>query len=463
VKRIALTALVFLVGTASGVSFTVGTTLTDQRFERKSGSRSSGTYGQYEVAFEAGHVYEIYTSNVSAVTSSDPYLYLLNTSGSVLAQNDDSGGSNNAKIVYTAPTTGTYWIRLRAYSRNTYGFCSLTVIAQLPPPPTTTPELHAGDVLNSQIFEWKSSFSSRSAGTYGQYMIEMTAGTNYTFATSNASGGGQDTYLYLLNSNMSVVKSDDDSGPGYHSLLSHNPSSSGTFYLRLRSYSKGALGTCVLTVTGQTLPPGTPLMPDLITWVSNNYLKDADISWSGSVKRLRLSNAAVNRGSGPMELYGVVNSSNGDTQAYQVLYNSNGSQTTYLVGTFSFAGHEDHNHWHFDDFSTYELRTLDNELVALSDKVTFCLEDVTKYTAESIANTPGSAHYDCSDQGISVGWADVYAKTLSGQWIDITGVDDGTYYLRSINDPRGLLHEEPKTNNVGQITITISGNTVTVQ
>lgn len=443
-----------------------GQTLAGQKFEWKKSfqPRSAGTYGQYEVTLEAGKTYEIFTSNVVAGNTSDPYLYLLTTSGQVLKEDNNSAGGLNAKIVYAPASTGTYWIRLRSYQKNKYGYCSLTVQEQAPPPPTVIPELHPGDVLFSQIFEWQSAYANRQDGEYGTYQISMVAGTQYTFETSDPSGGGSDSYLYLLNSALQVVKYDDDSGAGYMAKLTFQPGADGVYYLRLRAYTKGASGTCTLTVSGATLPPGTPLLPDLITWVTNSYLKDAYVQWSGGKKLLRFSNTVANRGSGPLELYGVVNNSTGATDAYQVVYNDNGSQTTYLVGQFVFAGHEDHNHWHFDKFAIYELRDpATDALVAGGNKVSFCLLDYTKYTAENISGSPASGVYTCSNQGISKGWADVYSANLDGQFIDITGLPDGNYVLRSIADPLDKLHEEPNTNNVGQITITITGDTVTVQ
>lgn len=136
---------------------------------------------------------------------------------------------------------------------------------------------------------------------------------------------------------------------------------------------------------------------------------------------------------------------------------------SHPVGTFSFAGHASHNHRHFDEFAVYELRSAANALIATSDKVSFCLLDFDPYTAESIPGAPAVGVYDCSNQGISKGWADVYSGGLDGQWIDITGVADGTYKLRSVVDPNSRLHEEPKTNNAAEITIAISGGRVTVQ
>lgn len=446
-----------------------GQSLTDQRFEWQSAYtyRWEGTYGQYEVNLAAGTTYEIYTSNVVFETTSDPYLYLLNTSGVIVARDDDSGEGLNSRILYTPSTTATYWIRLRAYSKGRYGTCTLTVLGgNAPPPPDPDPdpepppgEIAPGTILTGQVFEWQSAFSFRWQGTYGQYAIRMTAGEVYTFETSNAVGGGGDTYLYLLNAGLSVVASDDDSGAGLHSRLRYVPSSSGTFYLRLRAYSRGASGTCTLTVSGPGAG-GNPLLPDLLCWA--RWLRDVRISNEGGRKLLRFSNSVANRGAGPLEMYGQV-SSDGTTRAYQVVYNDNGTTTTYQVGTFSFAGHETHGHWHFDDFARYELRRSDtNELVRLADKVSFCLLDSVRYTDESVPGTPSSAHYTCSNQGISVGWADVYSYNLDGQFIDVTGLPDGMYRLVSITDPAGRLHESSTLNNAGSIHIQITGNTVSV-
>jgi len=435
-----------------------GVTYVGQRFEwqKKFSQRWAGTYGEYHVDLAAGVTYEFFTANAVGGSTADPYLYLMNAARTtVVAEDDDSGGSNHARIVFTPAAAGEYYVRLRAYPKNKYGFCDLTLRKQQAPLPPTEVTIGPGDVLNSQIFEWRSTFTNRYDGTYGQYRVDMTANTLYTFETSNASGGGADTYLYLLDSQLTVVKFDDDSGAGYHSKLSFQPAVDGTYYLRLRAYTKGAQGTCRLTVTGANLPPGNPLLPDVITW--QQYLRDVRIQTSGGIKELRFSNAAANIGAGNLELYGVV-ASDGTTQAYQVVFNDNGSQTTHLVGTFSFQGHESHNHWHLDDFAIYQLvNPTTQQVVASGDKISFCLLDYVKYDSQA-----GPGVYTCDNQGISKGWADVYSSGLDGQFINITGVPDGTYELVSTADPLGRLHESSRTNNTARITIAISGNSVTV-
>ena len=437
--------------------------LTGQRFEWQSGyaSRPSGTYGQWEVSLSSGVAYEFFTADAVGGTSDDTYLYVLNGAGStVLAYDDDSAAGYNAGITFTPGTTGTYLVRLRAYARGTYGTCTLNLRKRASSVPEGGVTLSPGDELEGQEFRWISSYSQPWAGTYGQYTSSLEGGTIYVFETSDASGGGADTYLYLLNSNGRVVASDDDSGAGYQSRLAFRPSEDGTYYLRLRAYDRGARGTCTLSLTAVDEAPGEPELPDLLTW--DEAMEDAYIAGSGSSREIRFTNAVANRGAGPLDVYGVVDS-DGTTQAYQAVENEDGSRTVYQVGTFVFQGHESHNHWHFDEFATYRLvNPSTGATVATSGKVSFCLEDSERYTDEYLPGSPSSPVYSCSRQGISRGWADVYDASLAGQSIPLAGVADGTYDLVSTADPEGRLLESDSSNNTATVRVRISGSSVTI-
>lgn len=59
----------------------------------------------------------------------DTYLFLLDSDGNVLAQNDDDTTSTNSEIVATLPRTGTYYIIANAYDANGRGQYRLTVTA----------------------------------------------------------------------------------------------------------------------------------------------------------------------------------------------------------------------------------------------------------------------------------------------------------------------------------------------
>jgi hypothetical protein len=70
--------------------------------------------------------------------------------------------------------------------------------------------------------------------------------------------------------------------------------------------------------------------------------------------------------------------------------------------------------------------------------------------------------YNCSNQGISAGCADIYAASLDCQWIDVTTVLDGNYTIRVTTNPYKRLVELDYNNNTAEVTIEISGDSVQV-
>ncbi|MCP4890142.1 MAG: hypothetical protein GY904_26510, partial [Planctomycetaceae bacterium] len=54
------------------------------------------------------------------------------------------------------------------------------------------------------------------------------------------------------------------------------------------------------------------------------------------------------------------------------------------------------------------------------------------------------------------GWTDVYTRGLANQWIDITGIPDGEYWLEVVVDPESQLLESDETNNVTRIIVDIT-------
>jgi hypothetical protein len=212
---------------------------------------------------------------------------------------------------------------------------------------------------------------------------------------------------------------------------------------------------------------GIPQYPDLAPWVSQQrgYLYGWTIDTNQIPGRtlLRLSNAAINMGAGPMEINGGAVNPDGSQQVFQRVYASDGSSKQFLAGSFIY--HAQHTHVHFEDFTQYNLRfaTPDDgsgeagagELAATSDKVSFCLLDSVAYNT-SLPGAPLTAqNVSCSNvkQGISVGWADLYDKSLYGQWIDVTDVASGRYWLEVVIDPMNRLAEANEFNNMARIMI----------
>jgi hypothetical protein len=206
-------------------------------------------------------------------------------------------------------------------------------------------------------------------------------------------------------------------------------------------------------------------LPDLAVWANPkdgylyNWYIDSNEPLMPGRTLLRLSNAVVNLGKGPMELRGGSINSEGKQEVFQRIYDDDGSFSDRLAGTFVF--HLEHAHVHFEDFAQYNLRTVTlgdgvGDIVATGGKVSFCLLDVAKYSG-SVHGAPHTEHYrTCNSfQGISVGWADVYHSVLADQWIDITDVPDGQYWLESVVDPSNRIVELNETNNVTRIFITL--------
>lgn len=102
----------------------------------------------------------------------------------------------------------------------------------------------------------------------------------------------------------------------------------------------------------------------------------------------------------------------------------------------AFEYHDCHGHFHLHGYASYELRTLLGAAAATGTKQGFCLLDSTQVLAGSQPR-----RYDCADQGLSSGWADLYGRTLNGQWIDVTGVPAGDYVLRVTINAEGNLPE----------------------
>ena len=97
-----------------------------------------------------------------------------------------------------------------------------------------------------------------------------------------------------------------------------------------------------------------------------------------------------------------------------------------------------HGHWHRKNFAQYDLLDKGHNLVRQGHKQGFCVEDTQICGEAPAAKTFRCVFSDTTGQGpmgISVGWADVYYKTIECQFIDVTGLPTGAYILRAISDP----------------------------
>jgi lysyl oxidase len=139
-----------------------------------------------------------------------------------------------------------------------------------------------------------------------------------------------------------------------------------------------------------------------------------------------------------------------------------------------------HGHPHFAQYADYRLWTVDgytawkalrdanpgalaSDLLAANPnlaaqmivgrKFGFCVIDVIQYSTTALAK-----YTSCFDnQGISVGWADLYGYRLDGQWIDITDVPGGTYVLEGEVNAEHFFTEADYSNNSATTVVKLPG------
>ena len=109
-----------------------------------------------------------------------------------------------------------------------------------------------------------------------------------------------------------------------------------------------------------------------------------------------------------------------------------------------------HMHYHMKGIATYRVLTLSGRQVARAYKQGFCLRDDRPKTL----NAP-PAKYTCNYQGISVDWQDTYDKSLDCQWVDITGVPPGPYWLEITINPNHVFQESNYNNNKTMLRINV--------
>ena len=226
--------------------------------------------------------------------------------------------------------------------------------------------------------------------------------------------------------------------------------------------------------------PAPALLPDVVV----RPIVEVRIQKSVGVKLLRFASIIGNAGAGVVELKpdtparSAINDCDGDgdplndRKAFQRIFEDVDDDGVFTRGVDSllerrFAGcsffHVAHDHWHFEEFARYRLvKPASGRIVASSEKVSFCVRDSIWFDA-TLPGSPGLGHYgNCTQDsvtGLSIGWADYYGSNLPGQELDIRGLANGRYCLRTEGDHAGRLAESDDENNGRSTLVRIRGRT----
>jgi len=127
------------------------------------------------------------------------------------------------------------------------------------------------------------------------------------------------------------------------------------------------------------------------------------------------------------------------------------------AGEMFYSDADGHHHWHLQHVAKYSLWNASKTAeVAPAQKVGFCLDDSQHVEANVGPSTPVYSNNAppylgfCRQfepnatgvyEGISPGWRDVYNRELAFQWVDVSEVLPGEYWLREDVDPAGVIKQ----------------------
>ncbi len=212
---------------------------------------------------------------------------------------------------------------------------------------------------------------------------------------------------------------------------------------------------------------------------------------------LYVNNATPNIGWGPLEIHGI-NTCYCDTVLVpcntpvcpngqppkqlveQTIYHkTNGTLTSFNRPAGTMTYHPQHGHIHLDGWAEYTLRQpmigkqpYEWPVVGTGNKQSYCLVNLgtctngNGYCVDTTGNILGRDSFPnyglgtvtgcTTDQGIYVGYLDIYSAALYGQWITLDSVCNGDYYVVSFTDPNNWILEMNDSNNWAAVPWTLT-------
>jgi hypothetical protein len=204
----------------------------------------------------------------------DAYLYLRDQNGQNLAQDDDSGGGLNSRIVRNLPYTGMFQILANTLRAGQYGSFTLSLQASGMAQPVVTQPLAQpiasplqlvviGSIgLNQQVQNILSAGAPLYDGKkYHAYNFECTAGQQLQMDLLS----DWDNYAIVFDPVGNIVARDDDGGEGLNARIVHACTTTGTYRLMVTTYSaSSSTGAYTLRVQGLGTPTPIQAQPQPI-------------------------------------------------------------------------------------------------------------------------------------------------------------------------------------------------------
>jgi PKD repeat protein len=179
---------------------------------------------------------------------------------------------------------------------------------------------------------------------------------------------------------------------------------------------------------------------------------------------LRFDGYIHNSGVGVLEMRGTNRSGSTMTTVSQYAQPTGGGALVAIappgnVPRITYDTGDGHNHWHLGAAARYSLwNAAKTAEVAPAMKTGFCLEDSERRETSgpsSAVYTDGAVRF-CQQNaptassvymGVSSGWRDLYHRNLAYQWVDVSTVQPGQYWVGAEVDPNNVITEASESNN----------------
>jgi hypothetical protein len=179
----------------------------------------------------------------SSPSMGDVYGQVYNSTGTLIAFDDDGGPGYNFRVSTTLTAGSVYYVAIRNYSSSTTQTGPYTI--------TATPPDDRGSTL-STASAWAIASQSQVAGS-----LEVAGDWDYYTFTAPTSGVHRfqsgpmtgDVYGHLFDSSGALIASDDDSGGSLNFQLSARLTAGQRYYVAIRNYSPATSNTGAYTIT----------------------------------------------------------------------------------------------------------------------------------------------------------------------------------------------------------------------
>ncbi len=236
---------------------------------------TAGDSDWYSITLTAGQTYT-FSTILGAGALADSILRLRDSSGALIAQNDDAIANSSflfSEITYTATTSGTFFLDVTGYTTSTGSFY-LTSTA----PVSDTIAASAATTASLTLDAPATAGTLLSNGDHDWYAVELVAGQIYEFTTTSATTANVDTTLMLRNASGTLLSYNDDSS-GTFSRIRYIAATSGTFYLDVAAWGNAESGN--YNVSASIAPPLSVYSSDQIsTQLTNTYWDGTQRSWN---------------------------------------------------------------------------------------------------------------------------------------------------------------------------------------